>query len=516
MKDMLFFNTSGPVNEKEHFCISPIKRLDSRKVYQLILQKKYFLIHGPKQSGKTSYLLTLANYLNRKGQFKCLYLNVESVRGTQENFEESIKNILYELSSRARDAFGDDFLEEIVTTQIEKRGPYHALNELLTLWAKNSSRPIVLLMDEIDTLTGNVLTSVLSQIRAGYDKRPALFPQTIIFCGTHDIIEKLFNVKDTSLRIEYLTQEEVKELILNYINYSKLTINDKAIFKIYEYSNGQPWIVNSIASELFYEMVPYKKISRITEKDVDEAVVNLVEKKGNHLEYIIEKLREPKVKKILIPILMGDMFTDEVYDNDITYLKELGLIKSDKEIEIANGIYKEVIPRVLINPVLYLINFNIEDFLIPNGKLDFNKLLKSYQQFFKNHIERLIKFIDYGNAGYVLIFQSLLQKLVEFGGKIVRNYGLNKNFIEIKYLNEYNNQNILFYIKHYKKSSHETYKQTIQNSIDELSLYLNKIDEDFEEIHLVLFYMDLNYSWDERLFYSKKEKDNLVIHVWGF
>ena len=182
-----FFNNSGPVNQTDHFCVPPIKRLDPNKVWQLIQQKKYFLICGPKQCGKTSYLLALAKMINKTNQAKCLYFNVESLRGTEGDLEESMRSILFEISSRARDNFDDGFLDDIVTGILEKRGPYQALNELLTQWSKRSDKPIVLLVDELDKLNNNILTSLLSKIRAGYDKRPELLPQSIIICEPHDV-----------------------------------------------------------------------------------------------------------------------------------------------------------------------------------------------------------------------------------------------------------------------------------------------------------------------------------------
>jgi len=58
---------------------------------------------------------------------------------------------------------------------------------MLTLWAEESPRPLVLLIDEIDSLVGDTLIAVLRQLRAGYDKRPTLFPQSVLLCGVRDV-----------------------------------------------------------------------------------------------------------------------------------------------------------------------------------------------------------------------------------------------------------------------------------------------------------------------------------------
>ncbi|MCX6039999.1 MAG: hypothetical protein NTV69_02535, partial [Caldilinea sp.] len=62
---MRFFNTEGPVNCADHYCLPPLARLDLEAILGLIDQKKCFLLHAPRQTGKTSCLLALAEYLNR-------------------------------------------------------------------------------------------------------------------------------------------------------------------------------------------------------------------------------------------------------------------------------------------------------------------------------------------------------------------------------------------------------------------------------------------------------------------
>ncbi|MCP4106533.1 MAG: ATP-binding protein, partial [Desulfobacteraceae bacterium] len=75
---MRFFNTAGPVNCDDHYCLPPIDRFSIEEILYLIDQKKYFILHAPRQTGKTSSLLALMEYLNSVGKYKCLYFNVES------------------------------------------------------------------------------------------------------------------------------------------------------------------------------------------------------------------------------------------------------------------------------------------------------------------------------------------------------------------------------------------------------------------------------------------------------
>ena len=74
---MRFFNTAGPVNCQDHYCLPPLQRFDLDTVMSLIGQKKYFLLHAPRQTGKTSCLLALMTHLNQGGIYRALYANIE-------------------------------------------------------------------------------------------------------------------------------------------------------------------------------------------------------------------------------------------------------------------------------------------------------------------------------------------------------------------------------------------------------------------------------------------------------
>ena len=81
---MKFFNTAGPVNCEDHYCLPPLERFDLEELLSLIDQKKYFVLHAPRQTGKTSCLPALMKYLNEEGKYTCLYFNVETGQSARE------------------------------------------------------------------------------------------------------------------------------------------------------------------------------------------------------------------------------------------------------------------------------------------------------------------------------------------------------------------------------------------------------------------------------------------------
>ncbi|MCL5436630.1 MAG: ATP-binding protein, partial [Candidatus Dependentiae bacterium] len=69
---MKFFNTAGPVNPNDHYCVPIPERIDENEVRLLIEQKKYFILHAPRQTGKTSAMRSFVKTLNREGQYLAL------------------------------------------------------------------------------------------------------------------------------------------------------------------------------------------------------------------------------------------------------------------------------------------------------------------------------------------------------------------------------------------------------------------------------------------------------------
>ena len=90
---MRFFNTTGPVVPPDHYSIPPLGRLDLDEVRGLIRDKRYFVLHAPRQTGKTSVLLALRDLLNRgsEGGCRCVYANVEAGQAGREDTGRSMR-----------------------------------------------------------------------------------------------------------------------------------------------------------------------------------------------------------------------------------------------------------------------------------------------------------------------------------------------------------------------------------------------------------------------------------------
>ena len=95
---MRFFTTEGPVNPADHYYLPPLARIDMAEIRGLIAQKKYFLLHAPRQTGKTSCLLALADLLNREGTYQCVYANIETAQAAREQVELGIADVVWKIA----------------------------------------------------------------------------------------------------------------------------------------------------------------------------------------------------------------------------------------------------------------------------------------------------------------------------------------------------------------------------------------------------------------------------------
>ena len=240
------------------------------------------------------------------------------------------------------------------------------LSEYLTRLSMSLKKPLVLFIDEIDALVGDSLVGVLRQLRAGYPDRPAAFPQSVILCGVRDVRDyrivlsnqdiitggSAFNIKAESLRLGNFSKEEVHELFMQHTRETGQEFDAACFPLIWNATEGQPWLVNAIGREVTSKMEENRDRSvRITSEMIDRAIENIIYRRDTHIDILIDKLKEERVRRVIQPMLTGSEDEDgqQIPEDDIQYVEDMGLIKRERgnPIRISNSIYREIIPREL-------------------------------------------------------------------------------------------------------------------------------------------------------------------------
>jgi hypothetical protein len=529
MKIERFFNTAGPVRPEKNYCIDPLKRINLDEIQSLILQEKYFIIHAPRQTGKTSYLLALMEFLNRQGKYKTLYTNIESAQAARDNVKEGMRTIISVIAMNAFNRLNDPFLEDKWQEVFEKRGEFSALEYLLSLWCRQSEKPVVLFIDEADSLVGDTLISLLRQLRSGYVNRPALFPQSIILCGVRDVKDyrmhldkdksiitggSAFNIKSESMQLGNFTPLEIEELYCQHTADTGQPFNKDIFPRVWELTEGQPWLVNALAYEVCFKMEDGRDRGKeITAAMIEQAKENIILRRETHLDQLMDKLKEDRVKRVLTPILTGSEEIRKIPDDDIDYVTDLGLIKKKPHMAIANRVYQEVIPRQLTYSYQLSIIQEASWYMTADGRLDMDKLLTAFQEFFRKHFESWVEGFDYAEAGAQLLLQAFLQRIVNSGGRVEREYGLGQMRTDLLVSWPYQNTQEIQKVVLELKLRYESLAKTIEKGLEQTWQYMDKCGA--KEGYLLVFDRSKKASWKEKIFKKEKTFNGTGIIVYG-
>ncbi|OQY36575.1 MAG: hypothetical protein B6229_09735 [Spirochaetaceae bacterium 4572_7] len=524
---MKFFNTAGPVNRPEHYKIDPLTRWDLDEILMLILQEKYFILHAPRQTGKTSSLLALRDYLNKGNDYFALYINVEVGQAERNNIENAMEIIVSEISSRVNDTE----LKGILSS-IQKEGGAKQLKEAIEALSAFYSKPVVLFIDEIDALIGDTLLSVLRQIRSGYDKRPSHFPSSIVLCGVRDIKDyriqtenkeiitggSAFNIKAKSLTIGNFTPKEVAELFTQHVEETGQSFESGVYKKIYDKSGGQPWLVNAIGYELTYEMKENRNREvSITLDMVDEAINRIILSRATHLDQLADKLKEDRVRRIIAPMILGE--ESNPVDDDIQYCIDLGLIKrTPRGLEVSNPIYKEIIPRelTLSRQESFMTRF-APDWLDDEGLIDTNRLFTMFTDFWRENSDIWgTNIAGYHEAAPQLVFQAFLQRVANGKGFIAREFGLGRKRTDImlkwRSSDRLEIQKIVVEIK--ILTPKDSLESVITKALTQTAEYSDIVGS--TENHILIFDRDeVKKEWREKLFKEQREYNGESFTIWG-
>ena len=517
---MRFFNTAGPVRPDDHYCIPPLERFDLEEVLALVRMKKYFVLHAPRQTGKTSALLALRDLLNGQG-YGCVYTTVEEARTARDDMVETMRVVLSGIGSDARSALGDDFLATEWSRILAEFGPNRAFREALKRWSEASPKPLVLLIDEIDTLQGDPLLSTLQQLRGGYPMRPGAFPQCVVLCGLRDVRDyrirstsSPFNIVAKSLRLGDFTQEETLALLDQHTGETGQAFTDDAREAIWTQTLGQPWLVNALAYETCFERKAGRDRTRsVSADDVAEACEALIVRRVTHLDQLADKLREDRVRRVVEPMLSGA--DEQAFSNrDIEYVRDLGLIARDKPVRIANPIYAEVLPRELGWVLQETLDLDTTWYVDADGSLNLDRLLEAFQDFFRRHSEHWKNRFLYEEAWPQILLQAYLHRVVNGGGRIEREYGLGRGRVDLLIMWPQHGRMREYVVECKVVRAGDGLESTVVEGVEQTAGYMDRCAA--EAGHLVVIDQRAGRSWEEKVFRrQERSKDGVPVEVWG-
>jgi type II secretory pathway predicted ATPase ExeA len=427
-----FFNTAGPCDPADHYMLPAAIRLP--EALHLIEQKGYFVIHAPRQIGKTTTMLALARELTASGRYVSTLVSMEVGAAFIHDPDKAELAILESWHGAARWQLPTELLPP--PWPVANAGA--RISTALQAWSEAAPRPVVLFLDEIDALQDQTLISILRQLRDGYARRPQSFPWSIALIGLRDVrdykvasggSERLntsspFNIKVRSLTMQPFTASEVAALYQQHTSETGQAFTPDALQAAFDLTQGQPWLVNSLAKVSVEELVT-DLTQPVTRAHIGQAKEILIERQETHLDSLAERLREPRVRRIVEPMLAGRELPDVPFD-DIRFVLDLGLCRMDARggLVIANPIYREVLPRVLAYTAQASLPIIKPTWLRADGTLDADQLLQAFLKFWRQHGQPLLGTAHYTEIAPHLVLMAFLHRVVNGGGTLEREYAI--------------------------------------------------------------------------------------------
>lgn len=345
------FNITGACNPQEHYMVN----LDGRlaEIKKMVDAGKYFVINRGRQYGKTTTIMALENYL--ENDYIVVSMDFQFLDASDfEDVKTFVKAFARELyfDKKYRKHFNNEFLIEI--KELRKNGA--SLSELficLSEWCEESAKPVILIIDEVDSASNNqVFLDFLAQLRGYYlnrNKKPTF--QSVILAGVHDIRNLRQKIRsDTEHKHNSpwniaspfdvdmsFSPDDIAGMLTDYENDHHTGMNIADISQlIYDYTSGYPVLVSSIC-KLMDESFKWSKNS------VSEAVKVILKENNALFESLINKIEDyPDLYDYLYQILIeGRRISYNPDDSVIKLAMMYGFVKEENgSVVIANRIFE--------------------------------------------------------------------------------------------------------------------------------------------------------------------------------
>ncbi len=401
------------------------------KLRPLIDRKAWFVVHAPRQSGKTTTTRLVAEALTAEGRYAAVLASCKPGSTAGDDVERGVGAVVESLNEECHGQLPPE-LRPPSPAELADVGGEARLRRYLRLWCESCPRPVVLFLDEIDALVGNTLLSVLDQLHAAYPSRPAGSPHALALVGLRDVrdyrVERdggrrlgsssPFNIKSHSLTLRNFTPEQVDMLYGQHTADTGQAFSAEARSRAWELTRGQPWLVNAMAAVLVDEMA-LDRSETIKTADVEVAKEVLIRRRDTHLDSLIERLSEKRVRRVIEPLLTGDRPEEEVFNDDVVFVEDLGLIApGGGALEIANPIYREIIPRALTAANERFLPIRRAAYIAEDGRLLWNELLEGFVDYWKANAEWMLNRQPYSEAASQLVLSAWLHRIVNGGAEI--------------------------------------------------------------------------------------------------
>lgn len=360
------FNVTGCCNPQWHYMV----RLDDRvkKIKEdYVDYGSYFVINKGRQYGKTTTLRALAKYLG--GDYVVFSLDFQQM-GTKTFADETTfsRGFIDRLLATLRKADTDEMVG--LREMLSDFKNHHAeiildtLFEFLSGMCECCERPIVLIIDEVDSASNNqVFIDFLAQLRGYYlsrEETPTF--HSVILAGVYDIKNLKLKLRSESehqynspwnIAADFdidmgFSVSQIVEMLGEYEADHDTEMNISEIAEIiYQYTDGYPVLVSSICQKIDEKISKEDVFGSLggawTNRGIEEAVRRILIERTPLFESMIRHLDDyPEMKRMLQEILFqGKAFSFNLDTKEISLASMFGYaVNKDGKVQVANRIFE--------------------------------------------------------------------------------------------------------------------------------------------------------------------------------
>ncbi|MDR2199011.1 MAG: AAA-like domain-containing protein [Deltaproteobacteria bacterium] len=560
------FNTTGPCFPEDHYMLPVLPRIQG--VDEMISGKYYFIIHAPRQSGKTTYLQYLTRRINSEGNIYALNCSLATLKGLTDR-DEAMTTMAAQLN-RALKISGVEAFKKLAfpDDSLPQSDASVKISNILNYLSVKLDKDLIVFFDEADSMTEIPLVTFLSQIRDGYIDRnvspESKFPRSMALVGMRDIRDYLtqvrsnttslglaspFNVKKEALTLANFSRDEIGILYQQHTIASGQVFESEAVARAWYWSKGQPWLVNALAYECVVKILKKNYAETVTANIMDQAAEAIIKNRTTHIDSLKERLKEPRVIKVMDSVFAGTPGVLLHNSDDRQYCLDLGLVVEDGDSNLcpANAIYSEVMSRLLTDEIQLALDNKISNIRWHDDKIVYmSEILKQFQLFWrqngftfplrineldsktheviKKELESLplafelnerdsLTFIgrvkdaiarQYDEAVYSLLLLAFLQKVVNSDALVHREFAQGRGAVDLCVI--FKGRQYIVEVKLYGQKS-------LEESLEQVARYLDTSGE--KEAWLVVFDRDRNKTWDDKITWETIQVNKFTIHIVG-
>jgi hypothetical protein len=471
--------------------LPPEERLVGGQLHRYIKDKLYWVLHAPRQTGKTTLLRSWMREINAGDEAVACYVTVETCQGVAE--PERAMPAIFDAIRRFAEWAGLPVPEQ------NTAAPNEMLGNMLRDWAKLAApKPLIVLFDETDVLVGETLISFLRQLRGGFaDRGAGTFPISIALVGLRDLKDYItaakggvpvnpgspFNIKADSAYIANFQKEDLGRLFAQRTAETGQLITQEALDYVFEQSHGQPWMVNSLFQRATMRVLDAESAETVTIEHILKAREQMILARETHLDALAFRLEDPRVYKVMETLLIGEPDPFLAQGDAFRYCLDLGLVTLEKGTpQVANPIYREVIAREMTYSPQLAIPEPDWKWEKADGTLDMDALLKEFQKFWRNNSEAWEEMMHYPESFPHLLLMAFLQRVANGEGRIEREYAAGRGRVDLAI--EYKGAWNIIEIKLLRKN--RTFENVRDEGLKQIAQYRERIDP-AASCYLVIF-----------------------------